>query len=110
MLPNTSKILEKTQNSPSTMSNENKKTIHNFFAPPDLSASQIASDLQKQYENYTNINKNVNAILNKSSWINPDPDEKENLTQSLKNQIDKGLGEIMLALGVSGKFIICNKI
>lgn len=45
----------------------------------------------------------------KTSWINPDPVEKENLTQSLKNQIDKGLGEIFLALGVSGNFIIKYK-
>lgn len=65
MLPNTSKVLDELQNSSSAMSTENKKTIHSLFAPAELSANQIASDLQKQYENYTNINKNVNAILNK---------------------------------------------
>lgn len=80
-------------------SDGSKKTIHNLFVP-DLTSNNI-SDLKHEYENYTNINKNVNAILNKTSWINPDETEKENLIKSLKNQIEKGLGEIILALGVS---------
>jgi hypothetical protein len=42
-----------------------QKEIHNLFAPDLPSSCQIASDLKQQYENYTNINKNVNAILNK---------------------------------------------
>lgn len=83
-----------------TTNNEQKKTIHSLFAP-DLSSNNINNDLTQQYANYTNINKNVNAILNKTSWINPDVTEKKNLIQSLRNQIEKGLGEIILALGVS---------
>lgn len=79
---------------------EVKRPIPNLFAP-DTNENQISSDLKQQYENYTNINKNVNAILNKSSWINPEPADKENLIKSLKEQIDKGQGELMLALGVS---------
>lgn len=78
-----------------------KKPLHDLFAPDLSSANQIAADLKQQYENYTNINKNVNAILNKTSWISPDADEKENLIQSLRKQIEKGLGEIILVLGVS---------
>ena len=44
---------------------EVKKAIHNLFAPDLPSSCQIATDLRQQYENYTNINKNVNAILNR---------------------------------------------
>lgn len=43
---------------------EVKRPIPNLFAP-DTNENQISSDLKQQYENYTNINKNVNAILNK---------------------------------------------
>ncbi len=42
-----------------------QKEIHNLFAPDLPSSVQLANDLKQQYENYTNINKNVNAILNK---------------------------------------------
>jgi hypothetical protein len=34
---------------------------------------------------------------------------RESLTQSLGNQIEKGLGEIILALGVSGKARILSR-
>jgi len=36
--------------------------------------------------------------------LNPENEARENLTQSLKNQIEKGLGEIILALGVFGNY------
>lgn len=63
MLPNSKKNLQGSVTD-TTSNVEAKRPIPNLFAP-DINEAQISSDLKQQYENYTNINKNVNAILNK---------------------------------------------
>ena len=40
------------------------RIVNNIFAP-DMSANQLLNDLKQQYENYTNLNKNVDSILSK---------------------------------------------